>query len=283
MILGISYDLLRWEERNIIEEGRKSGFKVIPIFTKDVTFLSSEDVPYQDVEAILQRNTSHSRAVSTSMLFETSGFKVFNDSLTLSKCENKLMTTFLLRSRGIPVPKTAIAFSREKALEVAKKLGYPVVIKPVEGSWGRMVARAQDEDTLRSLIEYQEFTTLQYKTIYYVQEYVNKPNRDIRIFAVGDEVPVGIYRENEKNWKTNTALGAIAKPLKIDEELKELTIKVKEVIGGFFLGIDVFEDKERGYLIGEVNGVPEFKNTVRVNQFNLSNFILHKLNEAIRR
>ncbi|MEM3681641.1 MAG: RimK family alpha-L-glutamate ligase, partial [Metallosphaera sp.] len=192
-------------------------------------------------------------------------------------------TTFLLRSRGIPVPKTAIAFSREKALEVAKKLGYPVVIKPVEGSWGRMVARAQDEDTLRSLIEYQEFTTLQYKTIYYVQEYVNKPNRDIRIFAVGDEVPVGIYRENEKNWKTNTALGAIAKPLKIDEELKELTIKVKEVIGGFFLGIDVFEDKERGYLIGEVNGVPEFKNTVRVNQFNLSNFILHKLNEAIRR
>ncbi len=94
---------------------------------------------------------------------------------------------------------------------------------------------------------------------------------------------MGIYRENDKNWKTNTALGAVAKPLKIDEELKELTLKVKEIIGGFFLGVDVFEDKERGYLIGEVNGVPEFKNTVRVNQFNVSNFLLNKLNEVIRK
>ncbi|AWR99329.1 lysine biosynthesis protein LysX [Metallosphaera hakonensis] len=283
MILGISYDLLRWEERNLIEEARKLDYKVVPLYTKDISFLSGEDVAYQDVEAIIQRNTSHSRALSTSILFETSGFKVFNDSLSLARCENKLQTTFLLRSRGIPVPNTAIAFSRDKAIEMASKLGYPVVIKPIEGSWGRMVARAQDEDSLRSLIEYQEFTSLQYKTIYYLQEYVNKPNRDIRIFAIGDEVPVGIYRENDKNWKTNTALGAVAKPLKIDEELKELTLKVKEIIGGFFLGVDVFEDKERGYLIGEVNGVPEFKNTVRVNQFNVSNFLLNKLNEVIRK
>lgn len=129
------------------------------------------------------------------MLFETYGFKVFNDSLTLNRCENKLLTTFLLRSRGVAVPRTAIAFSRERALEIAGKLGYPVVIKPIEGSWGRMVARAQDEDTLRSLIEYQEFTTLQYKTIFYIQEYVNKPDRDIRIFVIGDEAPVGIYRK----------------------------------------------------------------------------------------
>ncbi|MCH1770925.1 MULTISPECIES: lysine biosynthesis protein LysX [Metallosphaera] len=283
MILGVSYDLLRWEERNLIDEAKKAGNKVIPLFTKDLTFLSSEDAGYQDMEAVIQRNTSHSRASATSMLFETYGFKVFNDSLTLNRCENKLLTTFLLRSRGVAVPRTAIAFSRERALEIAGKLGYPVVIKPIEGSWGRMVARAQDEDTLRSLIEYQEFTTLQYKTIFYIQEYVNKPDRDIRIFVIGDEAPVGIYRENPKNWKTNTALGAIAKPLKIDEELRELALKVKEVIGGFFLGIDIFEDKERGYLVGEVNGVPEYKNTVRVNQFNVSGFLLNKLTEVIKK
>ncbi|QKR00032.1 lysine biosynthesis protein LysX [Metallosphaera tengchongensis] len=283
MILGVSYDLLRWEERNLIEEAKKIGNKVYPLFTKDMTFLTSEDAWYQDVDAVIQRNTSHSRAVATSMLLESMNFRVYNDSLSLVRCENKIQTTFLLRSRGIPVPKTAIAFSRDKAMEMASKLGYPVVIKPVEGSWGRMVARAQDEDTLRSLIEYQEFTNLQYKTIYYIQEYVNKPNRDIRIFVIGDEAPVGIYRVNEKNWKTNTALGAIARPLKIDEELRDLALKVKEIIGGFFLGIDVFEDPERGYLIGEVNGVPEYKNTVRVNQFNVSGFLLNKLNEVIKK
>ncbi|MFP3204347.1 MAG: lysine biosynthesis protein LysX [Metallosphaera yellowstonensis] len=283
MILGVSYDLLRWEERNLIDEARKEGHKIVPVFTKDMAFVTGEDLGLLGAEAILQRNTSHSRALSSSLIFEAHGLRVYNDSMTLIRCENKLHTTSLLSKSGIPVPKTAIAFSREKALEIAEKLGYPVVIKPVEGSWGRMVARAQDEDSLRSLMEYQEFTTVPFKTVYYVQEFVEKPNRDIRIFVIGDEAPVGIYRVNEKSWKTNTALGATALPLKIDEELRELALKVREVIGGFFLGIDVFEDRERGYLVGEVNGVPEYKNTARVNQFNVSGFLLRKLGEVLRK
>ncbi len=146
-----------------------------------------------------------------------------------------------------------------------------------------MCIRDRDEDILYSFLEYQEYTTSQFRQIYLVQEFVKKPNRDIRIFVMGDEAPVGIYRVNERNWKTNTALGARALPLKIDDELRDLALKVRDIMGGFFLGIDIFEDPERGYLVNEVNGVPEYKNTVRVNNFNVSSYLLNKLREWIKK
>jgi len=285
VILGVIYDLLRWEEKNLIQEARKLGHTVIPIYTKDFYYFYNNDSneTLGDLDVVIQRNTSHARAVITSTIFENLSYKTINDSSTLIKCENKLYTLSLLSKHGIRVPKTIVAFSKEKALELANKLSYPVVIKPVEGSWGRMVARAIDEDTLRNFLEYQEYTTLQFRYIYLIQEFVKKPDRDIRIFTIGDEAPVGIYRVNSRNWKTNTALGAKAEPLKIDEELQDLALKVKDIIGGFFLGIDVFEDPERGYIINEVNGVPEYKNTVRVNNFNVSEYLIRKIEEWIKK
>ncbi|MFP3064336.1 MAG: lysine biosynthesis protein LysX [Sulfolobus sp.] len=283
MILGVTYDLIRWEERNLIEEARKLGHTIIPIYTKDFFTLIGNEINKIDADVIIQRNTSHSRALLTSIIFENMNYKVINDYLTLIKCENKLLTLSILSKHNIKTPKTFVAFSREKALELADKVGYPVVIKPIEGSWGRMVAKAIDRDSLNNFLEYQEYTTSQFRYAYFIQEFVKKPNRDIRIFVIGDEAPVGIYRVNERNWKTNTALGARAEPLKISGELRDLALKVKDVLGGFFLGIDIFEDPERGYIVNEVNGVPEYKNTVRVNNFNVSQYLINKISEWIRK
>jgi [lysine-biosynthesis-protein LysW]--L-2-aminoadipate ligase len=280
--LGVAYDVLRWEERDLFSEARKLGYDVRPLYIKDYADLVSNSIG-ENLDAVIQRGVSHSRALISTTLLESQGLRVFNDSLTLVRCENKAITLSLLAKSGFNIPRTAIAFSKEKALEMARKLGYPVVIKPIEGSWGRMVAKAVDDDSLYSLMEYQDYTTLQFRTAYMIQEFVRKPDRDIRIFVIGDEVPVGIYRVNKANWKTNTALGAKAEPLKIDPELRELAMKVKDVIGGFFLGIDVFEDPDRGYVVNEVNGVPEYKNTVRVNNFNVSGFLLKKLAEVIKK
>jgi len=280
--LGVAYDVLRWEERDLFSEARKLGYDVRPLYIKDYADLVGNSIG-ENLDAVIQRGISHSRALISTTLLESQGLRVFNDSLTLVRCENKAITLSLLAKSGVSIPRTAIAFSKEKALEIARKLGYPVVIKPIEGSWGRMVAKAVDDDSLYSLMEYQDYTTLQFRTAYAIQEFVRKPDRDIRIFVIGDEAPVGIYRVNKTNWKTNTALGAKAEPLKIDPELRELAMKVKDVIGGFFLGIDVFEDPDRGYVVNEVNGVPEYKNTVRVNNFNVSGFLLKKLAEVIKK
>lgn len=278
MKVGIVYDLPRWEEKNIIEEAKKEGNQVIPFYSKQSVFYSDTDFNLE-ADFFIQRNVSHSRAVMTSFLIGNQGVQIFNDYLTLIKAENKAFTTFILSRSDIKTPRTAVAFDKDGALSSASKIGYPVVIKPIEGSWGRMIAKASDDDSLRSFMEYQEFTSAYYKSIYYVQEFVKKPDRDIRIFIIGDDAPVGIYRVNSKNWRTNTALGAKAEPLRIDPELRELALKVKEKIGGFFLGIDVFEDKERGYVVDEVNAVPEFKNTVRVTSFNVSKYLITKLTE----
>ncbi|BBG24579.1 Alpha-aminoadipate--LysW ligase LysX [Sulfuracidifex tepidarius] len=278
MKVGIAYDLPRWEEKNIIQEAKNEGHQVIPFYSKQGIFYSDSNI---DIEAdlFIQRNVSHSRAVMTSFLIESQGIPIVNDYVTLIKSENKAFTTFILSRADIKTPRTAVSMEKDMALSSASTLGYPVVIKPIEGSWGRMIAKAQDEDSLRSFMEYQEFTSMYYRSIYYIQEFVKKPDRDIRIFAIGDDAPVGIYRVNPKNWRTNTALGAKAEPLAIDAELRELALKVKDKIGGFFLGIDVFEDKEKGYVIDEVNGVPEFKNTVRVTGFNVSKYLITKLME----
>ncbi len=281
MILGIAYDVLRWEERDLFSEARKLGVEAKPIFIKDFTEVIG-NVVKDNMDVVIQRGVSHSRALLSTILLESQGLRVVNDSNTLIRCENKALTLSLLSRSKVPTPRTAIAFSKEKAMEIARSFGYPVVIKPIEGSWGRMVAKATDDDSLYSIMEYQDYTTLPFRTAYLIQEYVKKPDRDIRIFVIGDEAPVGIYRVNKSNWKTNTALGAKAEPLKIDPELRELALKVRDVIGGFFLGIDVFEDPERGYIVNEVNGVPEYKNTVRVNNFNVSAYLIKKLQEAFK-
>lgn len=283
MRIGILYDMPRWEEKNLIEEAKKMGHEPIPVYTKDIVFFSDDKKVEPEADFFIQRNVSHNRALITSFIMEQFGYPTINDHITLFRCENKIITTYILSRHSINTPRTFITFNKNIALEFSKKIGYPLVIKPVEGSWGRMVAKADNLDTLYSYLEYQEFTTQKYKDIYYIQEFVNKPNRDIRIFVIGDEAPVGIYRVNEHNWRTNTALGAKAYPLKIDEELRELALKVREVIGGFFLGIDIFEDKDRGYLVDEVNGVPEYKNTVKVNNFNVSQFLLKKIIEWVKR
>ncbi|MGB9728322.1 MAG: lysine biosynthesis protein LysX [Thermoprotei archaeon] len=282
MNLGIAYDFLRWEENDIINEAKNRQIRITPIYLKDFS-ININDGLNLDIDAVIQRGVSHSRAYTSTILFESKSLFVINPSHVLEICENKLYVTSVLAKNNIPVPRTGIAYNRDEAIKLAQKIGYPVVIKPIDGSWGRMVAKADDEDTLRSLLEYQEYSNTSFKSIFYIQEYVRKPNRDIRIFVIGDEVPVGIYRINEKNWRTNTALGARAEPLKIDDKLIDLSLKVKESIGGLFLGIDIFEDPLRGYLVDEVNGIPEYKNTVRVTGFNVSGKLLEKIAEVVKR
>ncbi|MEM3833445.1 MAG: lysine biosynthesis protein LysX [Thermoprotei archaeon] len=282
MKLGIAYDFLRWEENDIINEAKNRQIKITPIYLKDF-FVNINDGLNLDINAVIQRGVSHSRAYTSTILFESKLLFVVNPSRVLEVCENKIYTTAILAKNNIPVPRTGIAYNRDEAIKLAQKIGYPVVIKPVNGSWGRMVAKADDENSLKSLLEYQEYSNALFKNIFYIQEYVRKPNRDIRIFVIGDEVPVGIYRVNEKDWRTNTALGARAEPLKIDDKLIDLSLKVKESVGGLFLGIDIFEDPSRGYLVDEVNGIPEYKNTVRVTGFNVSGKLLEKIVEAVKR
>ncbi|MEM1873008.1 MAG: lysine biosynthesis protein LysX [Acidilobaceae archaeon] len=272
--IGIVYDVARWEERALVEAARRRGVSLEILYLKNSPLsIGAKSI---NLEVALQRSVSHEIALASTIALESSDVRVVNTSLSTAIARNKLWTLTLLASRGIETPRTYVAFDEKTALEAARKLGYPVVIKPIDGSWGRLVSLISDDESLRSIIEHRSYVPDPRFQIHLIQEFIRKPGRDLRVFVVGSEAPVAIYRVSE-HWITNTARGGRAEPARVDSDLRELAIKVAEIIGVEIAGIDVFEDPERGYVVNEVNVVPDFKNTVAVTGYDLPGKIIEYL------
>jgi len=188
------------------------------------------------------------------------GHTVINSFRTALTCGDKLFGTLALVRAKIPTPKTHIAFTEEGAAKALDRLGYPAVIKPVVGSWGRLSALLKDRDFAGAIIEDREYMHPSYQ-IYYLQEFVKRPPRDIRSFVIGDKTVAAIYRTSAGDWRTNTARGGKAEPCPITKELDDISLKAAKAVGGQFVGVDLMESPD-GLLCHEVNGTTEFKNSV---------------------
>ncbi len=262
MRVALVYERLREEERQLIRAIEDLGHEPVPLHLNS-NFLPLNHGETFEADAALIRAISAAKAHASAVTLSSLGVRVVNSPEVLSICGNKLTTTAKLSKAGIPTPKTAVAFSLEGALEAAKSIGYPVVIKPVNGSWGRLVSLAQDEEELRTILEHREAIPSPYYRIHYIQEFIRKPGRDIRAYGTEKAFITAIYRVSD-HWVTNTARGAKAVPAEYREELADLVIRTAEALGGGFLGVDIAEDEERGLVVIEVNGVTEFKNAARV-------------------
>ena len=281
MKIGVAYDHPRWEEKHIIQLIKEMGHEAyeIPLRHEKIEIGVGKDLP----DVVIQRAVSSIRALTSTAHFEALGVPTVNTLYTQMVCDNKAITDSLLAKHGVPRPRTFLAYDAESALRAAEELGYPVVVKPLQGSWGRLQALVRDPDALKAIIEYREAMPSPQFKVHYIQEFVRKPNRDIRVFVVGDEVPVAIYRISEREWRTNTALGGRAERAKVNEELKELALKAAKAVGGGVLGVDVLEDPARGYVVVEVNSNVDFKNTYRVTGFDLGKAIIEYAIEIAKR
>jgi [lysine-biosynthesis-protein LysW]--L-2-aminoadipate ligase len=282
LIIGLIYDLLRPEERMLIEAARRGGHSIQLLFVPERIDWLDGSREGLDVDFAFQRCVSHHRALATSAVLESKGTRVVNPYSVIRDCGDKLVTTAKLASRGVKVPRTGIAYSREAAIAASRELGYPVVVKPIIGSWGRMVARAENEDDLLDILDFRESMSSPYFKIHYIQQYIQKPGRDIRAFYVWGEVPVAIYRVSQR-WKTNTALGAKAVPAELSPDQIELVIKSGEAVGGGVLGVDLLETKDGETCVSEVNAVVEFRNTVQVTGYDLAGKIVEETVRVMRR
>ncbi len=260
MRIAVVYDRLRAEEREISRAIEELGHSIVRVHLNSTHMPLGGDVEFK---IALERATSGTKAYSSAVALEASGVKVVNSSHTIASCYSKLVTTAKLLSSGIPTPKTAVAFSPEGAYKAAEEVGYPVVVKPVNGSWGRLVSLAQDEEELRTILEHREAIPSPFYRIHYIQEFIRKPGRDIRAFATEDRLVTAIYRVAD-HWITNTARGARAEKAELTSELEEIAVRASRAVGGGFLGIDIVEDPERGLLVLEVNAITEFRNAARV-------------------
>ena len=242
---------------------------ILPILKllKHNTDSKKEDFNLGDV--VLERCVSYFRGLHFTSSLEFMDIPVLNKFEVANICGNKMFMTLLLKKNNIPTPKTYFSFSSESAAENLEKVGFPLVIKPVIGSWGRGVMPLKDKDTMEAVFEIRDITDSPHDRIYYLQELIQRPPRDIRVITVGDESIAAMYRKSSGGFKTNIALGADPELCEITKEMEDMAAKASKAIGGGILGIDMMEDDEKGLVVHEVNNTVEFKGLARVAQRNI--------------
>jgi [lysine-biosynthesis-protein LysW]---L-2-aminoadipate ligase len=264
--LTILYDNIRWEEKALFEAAKKIGTNVAMLDCKALS-LKLEGRSENDTLSngtVIQRCVSYFRSVHSTSMLEGLGYRVINSFEASNICGNKLFAHVTLRKNGVKTPKAVTAFSAESALSAIEEIGYPVVIKPTVGSWGRLIGLLRDRDAAKAVIESREYMFPLYR-IYFFEELVKRPPRDIRAIVIGDRVAAAIYRySGHDEWKTNMALGGKAEPCAVTNELEDLCLKAAAAVQGEMVGVDLMESDEVGLMVHEVNSTTEFKNTVRV-------------------
>ncbi|MDA4135769.1 MAG: lysine biosynthesis protein LysX [Thaumarchaeota archaeon] len=271
----ILYDMIRWEEKAIAEAAKRKGADVHLVDAREMALdVTSKSSGIAD-HVILERCVSHYRNIHATAALESLGHRVVNDFRTAYMSSDKLFCSLALARAGIPTPRTFLAFTEESAKKSLAALGYPGVIKPVVGSWGRLSALIKDEDFATAILEDREYMYPMYQ-VYYLQEFVKRPPRDIRSFVIGDRTVAAIYRLSSSDWRTNTARGGKAIPCPVTDELNELSLKSAKAVGGEIVGVDLMESPD-GMLVHEVNNTTEFKNTVPATGIDIPGFIVDYL------
>jgi [lysine-biosynthesis-protein LysW]---L-2-aminoadipate ligase len=235
-------------------------FALVDLKEAELDLTGSGASPKIREKVVLQRCVSHYRNLYSTAALEAAGHRVVNTFRTALNSGDKLLCTLALEKAGVPTPETHVAFTEEGVTKVLAKLGYPAVLKPVVGSWGRMTAKLKDEESARAIVEDREYMHPSYQ-VYYVQRYVKRPPRDIRTFVIGGKTIAAIYRTSAGDWRTNTARGGKAESCKITKEIDDISVKAAEAVEGDFVGVDLMESKE-GLVCHEVNNTTEFKNSV---------------------
>jgi [lysine-biosynthesis-protein LysW]--L-2-aminoadipate ligase len=266
LTVGVLLSRVRVEEKLLLEELERRHVTTTVIDDRELV-LALEKKPELGVDVVLERCIQHSRALYALSVLETWGIPTVNTFEVADVCGNKLLTTMRLIRDGVPSPRTRLAFTPESALVAVEDLGYPAVLKPLVGSWGRLISKVNDRDAAESILEHKDVLGTYIHSIYYIQEYVPKPGRDIRAFVVGDETIGAIYRYSD-HWITNTARGGKATKCEVTPELNDLCVRAAKAVGGGVVAVDVLEAPE-GLLVNEVNYTMEFRNSIDTTGVNI--------------
>lgn len=264
--IGFLYTRLRVEEKLLLDELKSRPDVEVVTISDDDNFFELNKLPEQ-VDVLFERSVSYSRGLYISRIFAANGVPVVNDPLVAERCGDKYVTSQLLVNDGIPTPRVLMAFSEESALAACDAMGYPCVLKPVVGSWGRLLAKVENRANAEAIIEHKAVLGGVSHSIFYVQEFIDKPGRDIRAFVVGEEPIAAIYRTSP-NWITNTARGGVATNCPLTDEIKDLCRRTAKAVGGGLLAIDLFESPT-GMSVNEVNHTMEFRNSITTTGVNI--------------
>jgi [lysine-biosynthesis-protein LysW]--L-2-aminoadipate ligase len=265
MKIGILCSLVRKEEKLLFDAFRGRGLVFDRIDDREIIL----DLHQRrwDFDVILERCINHSRALHTLRYLNDCGVRTVNTYEVANTCGDKLLTTLALIRDKVPTPRVLVAHTPEAALQSIERLGYPVVLKPAVGSWGRLLSKINDRDAAEAILEHKETLGSYHHSIFYIQEYMEKHGRDIRSFVVGGETICAIYRTSP-HWITNTARGGVASNCPVTAEVNEISVRAAKAVGGGVVAIDLFETPD-GLMVNEVNYTMEFRNSIDTTGVNI--------------
>ncbi len=276
MNIGILYSRVRVEEKWIFAALESRGIDFDRLDDRETFFDFDNPEPWLKYAAVLERSISYARGLYSMRVLNAWGIPTVNTANVAEACGNKLTTASALSQAGVPQPRTMAAYTAESALEAIEKMGYPVVLKPMVGSWGRLLAKINDRDAAEAVLEHKSVLGSYEHSIFYIQEFIEKPGRDIRVLMVGDEPVTAIYRKSP-HWITNTARGGEGEICPLTPELSEICHKAARAVGGGLLAVDIIEHPERGFQVNEINHTMEFHTAAPTTGIDIPNLIVDYL------
>lgn len=259
MRLAILLSQVRLEEKLIFKAVEDAGIELVKVFDKEL-ILELDHPAFPEVDVVLDRGLVHSRAEYTLRYLQTVGIPTVNSYSATITCDNKFLTTVALQEAGVPTLRTFVAYTPASALEAIERIGYPAVLKPTAGSWGRLLAKINDREAAEAVLEHKEVLGSYHHSIFYIQEYVPKRGGDIRAFVVGDRV-IGASKRSSEHWITNVARGAATSPEPVTPAMEEIAMRARDAVGGEILGVDLVETDD-GLKVIEINTGAEFKGLI---------------------
>ena len=255
--IGVLYSRVRVEEKWIFAAMEKRGIDYDRLDDRVISFDLDNAAPWRAFDAVLERSISFNSGLYALRILNAFGVTTVNTALVAEICGDKLTTSAMLARANVPQPRNVVAFSPEAALEAIEAFGYPVVLKPVVGSWGRLLAKINDRDAAEAVLEHKSTLGSAQHSVFYIQEFIKKPGRDIRAIVVGDRVLTAIYRKSD-HWITNTARGGEGELCPITPEIEALCLNATAAVGGGVLAVDLVEHPDKGLVVNEINHTMEF-------------------------
>ncbi len=265
MNVGMLYSRIRKDEKLLLQELRGRGHETTKIDVRREGFNIREPPEvFEGVDVVLDRCLATSRGLYITQFLDAYGIPVINSAETAELCADKVKNSLALQRAGVPTPNTEVAFTKDSALETIEDFGYPCVLKPVIGSWGQLMAKIDSRNAAEAILEHKEQLGHYEHKVFYIQEFVEKPGRDLRVVAADGE-PIAAMARSSDHWLTNAARGAETAAFELDAEVRDLVGRASDAVAGGLLGVDLMETgvngdgEPEGYTVHEVNHTVEFK------------------------
>jgi len=260
MKIAVLISRVRVEEKLLLQAFENRGVKVDLINDRELIFDLHQNT-WSQYDVVVERCVTQSRALYSLRILNDWGVPTINPYRVVRICNNKVETSSVLAQHGVPIPRCKIAFDPDTALAAIEELGYPIILKPIVGSWGRLLSKINDREAAETILEHKSVLGSYEHSIFYIQEYVAKPDRDIRSFVVGGENIAAIYRYSQ-HWITNTARGGRAENCPITPGIEDISLAAARAVGGSIVAVDLLETQDGRLLVNEINHNMEFRNSI---------------------